>query len=65
MESTYVYVLESSDLFTQRMPVIVMGLDVALARGDRAYVFSLLASKDDFEDAEAAFQRFVKAAEIR
>jgi hypothetical protein len=65
MESTYVYVVESSDLFTQRMPVVVMGLDIAMARGDQAYVFSLLASKDDFEDAEAAFRRFVKAAEIR
>lgn len=65
MESTYVYVFESSDLFTQRMPVIVMGLDIAMARGDRAYVFSLLASKDNFEEAEGAFRRFVKAAEIR
>ena len=65
MVSTYVYVVESSDLFTQRMPVVVMGLDIAMARGDQAYVFSLLASKDDFEDAEAAFQQFVKAAEIR
>jgi hypothetical protein len=65
MESTYVYVVESSDLFTQRMPVIVMGLDIAMARGEQAYVFSLLASKDNFEDAEAAFRRFVKAAKIR
>jgi hypothetical protein len=65
MESTYVFVFESSDLFTQRMPVVVMGLDIAMARGDQAYVFSLLASKDDFEDAAAAFRQFVKAAEIR
>ena len=65
MESTYVYVVESSDLFTQHMPVVVMGLDIAMARGNQAFVFSLLASKDDFEDAEAAFRRFVKAAEIR
>lgn len=65
MESTYVYVVESSDLFVQHMPVVVMGLDVAMARGDKAYVFSLLASKDDFEDAEAAFRRFAKSAEIQ
>ena len=65
MQSTYVYVVESSDLFTQRMPVVVMGLDIAMARGDQAYVFSLLASKDDFEDAKVTFQRFVKAAKIR
>jgi hypothetical protein len=64
MESTYVYVVESSDLFTQRMPVVVLGLDIALARGDQAYVFSLLASQDNFEDAETAFRRFVRAAEI-
>jgi hypothetical protein len=65
MESTYVYVAESNDLFVQRMPVVVMGLDVAVTRGDNAYVFTLLASKDDLKEAEAAFRRFTKTAEIR
>lgn len=65
MEATYVYVIESSNLFVQRLPVIVQGLDVAVAHGDRAYIFSLLASQENFEKAEPAFRRFVKSAEIR
>jgi len=65
MEATYVYVHEGSDLFVQRMPVVVQGLDIAVARGDKAFVFSLLAATDEYEDAERAFRQFVKSAEIR
>ncbi len=65
MEATYVYVMESSNLFIQRLPVVVLGLDVAIARGDQAYIFSLLASQDNFKKAEPAFRRFVESAEIR
>jgi hypothetical protein len=65
MEATYVYVVESMDLFSQRMPVVVMGLDIALMRGDNAYVFSLLADKDVFDEAQKQFRRFVKSAEIQ
>jgi len=65
MEATYAYVHESSDLFTQQMPVVVRGLDLAMARGERAYVFSLLAAADDFAEAEQAFRRFVASAEVR
>lgn len=64
METTYVYVVPGSDLFMQHMPVVVQGLDIAVAHGDKAYVFSLLASQAEFEGAEAAFRRFVKSAEI-
>jgi hypothetical protein len=65
MEATYVYVVESADFFTQQMPVVVQGLDVAVARGGQAYVFSLLAEKDVFEAAAPAFRRFVETAELR
>ena len=65
MESTYVFVAESTDMFTQRMPVVGMGLDIAVGMGDQAYVFSLVAAEDAFEAAEPAFRRFVKNAEIR
>jgi hypothetical protein len=57
-------VVESTDLFSQRMPVVIMGLDIAVASGDKAYVFSLLAEKDAFETAEPDFRRFVRKAEI-
>jgi len=65
MEATYVYVVESPDLFTQRMPVVVMGLDIAVASDDGTYVFSLLADKDAFGDAERQFCTFVQTAEVR
>jgi hypothetical protein len=65
MEATYVYVQEGSNLFVQRMPVVVMGLDVAVARGNRAFVFTLLAAQDAFDRAEPAFRRFVASAEIQ
>ncbi len=65
MEATYVYVQEGSDLFVQRMPVIVLGMDVAVKRGDQAYVFTLLAAEDAFDQAEADFRKFVASAEIQ
>jgi hypothetical protein len=65
MEATYVYVQEGSNLFVQRMPVVVLGLDVAVARGEQAYVFTLLAAQDAFDQAEPAFRRFVESAEIQ
>jgi hypothetical protein len=65
MEATYVYVQEGTDLFVQRMPVVVLGLDVAIARGDRAYVFTLLAAQDSFDQAEPAFRRFIASAEVQ
>jgi hypothetical protein len=62
MEAHYVYVHEGSDLFVQQVPVVVLGLDVAAARGDKAYVFSLLAAEDQFTGAERGFRRFVASA---
>lgn len=65
MEASYVYVADSADFFAQQLPVVVMGLDIAVAQGDQAYVFSLLASKDDFSEAEREFRRFVARAELQ
>jgi hypothetical protein len=65
MEATYVYVVESADFFVQQMPVVVQGLDVAVAQGGRAYVFSLLAEEDLFEAALPAFRRFVETADLQ
>jgi hypothetical protein len=64
MEASYVYVVKGGDLFTQQMPAVVQGLDVAVARGAQAYVFSLLASPDAFDDAEKLFREFVATAEL-
>jgi hypothetical protein len=60
MESSYAYVVEGSDLFVQKMPVVVQGRDVAVAAGDQAYVFSLVAARENFEGAGPAFDRFVQ-----
>jgi hypothetical protein len=65
METTYVFVAESSDLFVQRMPVVVMGLDIAVPAGDQAFVYTLLAAQDSFEEAEKPFRKFVESAEYR
>lgn len=65
MEATYVYVAESGDMFVQRMPVVVMGLDIAVPVGDQAYVFTLLAAQDNFEDADKEFRKFVESAEYK
>lgn len=62
VESTYAYVVEGSDLFVQQMPTVVQGRDVAVAWGDRAYVFSLVAPRDSVDTAERAFEKFVEAA---
>jgi len=65
MESSYVYVVEGNNVFVQHMPAVVEALDVALARGDKAYVFSLLASEAVFEAAKPAFRRFVESAKFK
>ncbi|MFC2036972.1 hypothetical protein ACFLYD_03235 [Chloroflexota bacterium] len=65
MEASYACVHESSDLFTEQMPVVVQGLDVAVASGDEAYVFTLMAAQDVFDDAERAFRHFVESAELQ
>ncbi len=62
MEATYVFVDESDDLFTQHMPVVVLGMDIALERDGQVYVFTLLAAEDNFAAAEKPFRRFVKTA---
>lgn len=65
MEATYAYVAAGNDLFSQRLPVVVQGLDIAVGRGDQAVVFTLLAAKDAFAAAERDFRRFVASAELR
>jgi hypothetical protein len=64
MEQTYAYVAENYDPFAERLPVVVTGLDVALARGDQALVFTLLAEQDTFRDAEKQFRRFLGSVEF-
>jgi hypothetical protein len=63
MEASYVFVSEGTDFFTQRMPVVVKGLDIAVPHGDKAYIFSLLADANHYDAAERQFRRFVAGAE--
>jgi hypothetical protein len=65
MEATYVFVHEPSDIFVQQMPVVILGLDIAVAGPEQAYVFTLLAAQENFDQAEAMFRKFVKSAEIQ
>ena len=65
MEATYVYVVDSFDLFAQHMPEVVLGLDIAVGTDEGVYVFSLLAGQDAFAEAEKQFRKFVQTAELR
>ena len=66
MEANYVFVSAPSDPFAQTAPVVDHGLDIAVARGDQAYIFSLLAAEGDaFAAAAADFRRFVQSAALR
>ena len=66
MEANYVYISAPSDPFAQTAPVVVHGLDIAVARGDQAYIFSLLAAEGDaFAAAAPNFRRFVQSAALR
>lgn len=65
MEASYAYVSEPGDLFAQLAPVVVHGLDIAVAHGDRAYTYSLLAEESAFKRAERDFRRFVQAATVQ
>lgn len=65
VEATYAYVVKAGDLFVERLPAVVTGLDIATVRGDQAYIFSLLAAKDTFQDTEAVFRQFVASAVTR
>jgi hypothetical protein len=64
MEQIYAYVAENYDPFAERLPVVVSGLDIALARGDQALVFTLLAEQDQFREAETQFRRFLGSVEF-
>ncbi len=64
MQQTFGYVAENYDPFAQRLPVVVEGLDVAIARGEQAVVFTLLAEEDAFERAQTGFWRFVRSAQF-
>lgn len=65
MEAGYAYVSEPGDLFAQLAPVVVHGLDIAVAHGDRVYTYSLLAEESAFKRAERDFRRFVQAATVQ
>jgi hypothetical protein len=64
VQATYAYVVEGTNPFLEHLPVVVQGLDVAVPHGDRAFVFSLLASQDAYERARPAFLRFVRTAAL-
>lgn len=64
MEASYALVAQADDQYLQRMPAVMLGLDVALVREGQAVIFSLVAPENTFEGAERAFRAFVRSAEI-
>lgn len=64
MEAAYVLVAQEDDPLVQRIPAVMLGLDIAVAGDGQAAVFSLVATKDAFDAAEHAFRTFVRSAQI-
>lgn len=62
--SSYVFVEDSGGLMQQSLPVVVLGEDVSVRKGDRVYVFSWLATEGNRAQTEAAFRAFVESAKL-
>lgn len=58
----YVYVEEKPDPFRESLPTVVLGLDYTTVKGEYLYIFTLLASEADFDEAEKNFEAFIKDA---
>ena len=63
-EATYVFVDAGGGPFQERLPAVVLGQDVLLRKGGRAYVFSLLATEENRPDALSLFRAFVESAKL-
>ncbi len=60
--STFVYVANRGGALDASVPVVVLGEDRLLRKGERVYVFSVQASEANMRQARSAFDRFVNSA---
>ncbi len=62
--ANFAFVHDPAGLFQERLPVVVLGEDVMLRRGDQVFVFSLFAEQENYPRAQARFQAFVEAVRL-
>ena len=62
--ATYVFVYDPTSLFQEGIPAVVLGEDLLVRKGDRVYVFSLLATRENRDQAQAMFRAFVESARL-
>ncbi len=62
--ASFVFVYDPTSLFQQGIPAVVLGEDLLARKGERVYVFSLLAARENRDLAEQRFQAFVESARL-
>jgi hypothetical protein len=62
--ASYVFVDTSGGAFEERLPAVVLGEDVLARKGNRVYVFSMLATEDDQTGVQPLFRAFVESAQL-
>lgn len=60
-EMSFAYVDADPNPFSQRLPVVVQGLDVLIRDQDRVIVLTFMASADDYDSELPGFQRFLQS----
>ncbi|MGQ9815103.1 MAG: hypothetical protein ACUVR3_08125 [Candidatus Roseilinea sp.] len=61
---SFVFVYDPTSLFQEGIPAVVLGDDLLVRKGERVYVFSLLAARENRDLAEQRFQAFVESARL-
>lgn len=62
--ASFVFVHDPAGMFQQGIPTVVLGDDLLARKGDRVYVFSLLAARENRALAEQKFRAFVDSARL-
>lgn len=62
--ASFVFVHDPAGMFQQGIPAVVLGDDLLARKGDRVYVFSLLAARGNRALAEQRFGAFVDSARL-
>ncbi len=60
----YVFVDNSSGVFQEGIPSVVLGDDYLVRKGGNIYIFTLQATQDNRPDALQIFDRFVESAQL-
>ncbi len=62
--ASFVFVHDPTSLFQQGIPAVVLGDDLLARKGERVYVFSLLAARENRDLAEQRFRAFVESVRL-